>query len=53
MGGIVTVCDLRLSSVLHISLHLSMLSCPGMSWDLSVLLVTLDKLVRLKKGVEA
>lgn len=53
MGGIVTVCDLRSSSVLHISLHLSMLSCPGMSWDLSVLLVTLDKLVRLKKGVEA
>lgn len=49
MGGIATVCDLCLSSVLHISLHPSMPSCPGMSRDFGVLLVTLDKLVRLKK----
>lgn len=38
---------------MHISLHLSMLSCPGMPGDFTVLLVTLDKLVRLRKRIRS
>lgn len=40
-----------LKFILHTSLYLSVLSCPNMPGDFSVLVVTLDKLVRLRKRI--
>lgn len=49
MGSTSTVRGLYWSSLLLLSLYLSMLSCPGMPGDFTFLLVTLDKLVRLRE----